>query len=267
MLIVTINKIYKNIFMLNYIYRSGVFCFIVICGAFAACSKDGAATAAADKGTTGAGGSLARFAIVGNFLYIVDNSNLDVYDLSNGNGPVFASTQFIGFRIETIYPYKDKLFIGSATGMFVYSMVDPKKPKQEGSVQHIRACDPVVANDTLAYVTLRSGVVCGGNQDILNVYDIKSSSTPQLLTTVNMKSPYGLGIRDKALYVCEGKNGMTLLDLTDAAKPIIKKTFTDDIFYDVIPYQDVLIAYVEKGVSFYDISNPLNPVLLSAVKN
>jgi hypothetical protein len=253
--------------MLSSLYRFCIFCFAIVFITLAACSKDGATTAAPDKGTTGAGGSLARFAIVGNFLYIVDNSNLDVYDLSNGSGPVFASTQFIGFRIETIYPYKDKLFIGSATGMFVYSIDDPKKPKQEGSVQHIRACDPVVANDSLAYVTLRSGVVCGGNQDILNVYDIKSSSTPKLLTTVTMKSPYGLGIRDKALYVCEGKNGMTLLDLTDATKPAIKKAFTGDAFYDVIPYQDVLIAYVEKGVSFYDISNPLNPVLLSTVKN
>jgi hypothetical protein len=245
-------------------YRVG-FIFILVFSVLFACSKQGE-TAAAGGGTNGAGGSLARFAIVGNFLYIVDYQNLDVYDISSNNGPVFSSSQYIGFSIETIYPYKEKLFIGSATGMFVYSIADPQKPKQEGAINHIRACDPVVANDSMAYVTLRTGVACGGNQNILNVYDIKSA-TPRLLTTVDMKSPYGLGIRSRALYVCEGLNGMTLFDLTDPVKPVKKKAFSSEIFYDVIPYQDVLIAYIEKGVAFYDITDPLNPVLLSNVKN
>jgi hypothetical protein len=245
-------------------YRTG-FIFLLIFSVALACTKQGETTAAGG-GANGAGGSLARFAIVGNFLYIVDYQNLDVYDISGINGPVFSSTQYIGFNIETIYPYKDKLFIGSSTGMFVYSITDPKKPKQEGAVNHIRACDPVVANDSMAYVTLRTGLTCGGNQNILNVYNIKLA-TPQLLNTVDMKSPYGLGIRGKALYVCEGRNGMSLFDLADPSKPLKKKEFGSEVFYDVIPYQDVLIAYIEKGVAFYDITDPLNPVLLSNVKN
>jgi hypothetical protein len=36
---------------------------------------------------------------------------------------------------------------------------------------------------------------------------------------------------------------------------------------DVIPYDDVLIAYVLGGIILFDISNPENPVKISSIKN
>ena len=46
-----------------------------------------------------------------------------------------------------------------------------------------------------------------------------------------------------------------------------KKELKDaEIYYDVIPYGNVLIAYVQGGVCFYDITNPLDPVLLSKLQ-
>jgi hypothetical protein len=231
------------------------------------CSKSSDANASANAGGSGAGGSLARFAISGNYLYLVSTYTLTVFDITDPTKPVKKAELNPAFDIETIFPYKDKLFLGAQTGMYVYSIANPANPVKQGSITHFRSCDPVVSNDSLAYVTLRSfGTGCGSVRNVLNVYNIKNITAPSLTGTVDMKSPYGLGIKDRALYVCEGENGMVLFDLANPYTPKKKREFTDQAYFDVIPFGDVLIAYIEKGVCFYDISNPLFPVLLSTVK-
>ena len=172
-----------------------------------------------------------------------------------------------GFDIETIFAYKKKLFLGASNGMYVYSIEDPLKPVKEAAVTHFRACDPVVSNDTVSYVTLRStGSSCGSTKNVLNIYDIRNIKDPKLIKEVEMKSPYGLGIHDAGLYVCEGANGLAVFELTDPYNPLRKKQISDETFYDVIPYGNVLIAFIEQGVCFFDISNPVNPVFLGKLK-
>ena len=235
------------------------------------CEK--ASDGGAKSPTTGAGGSLARFAISGNYLYMVDYSLLTVVDITDPTKPVKkGESMHVGGDVETIFPYKNKLFIGGQNGMYIYSIDDPSKPKREGSISHFRACDPVVSNDSISYVTLRSfanTTSCGtAPRSVLNVYDIKSLSTPKLANTVDMTAPYGLGIKDKSLYVCEYSNGITIFDLTNPYFPLKTKQIpgAGEYFTDVIPYGNVLIAYIIGGVKFYDISDPQNPVFLSTVK-
>ena len=235
----------------------------------ASCSKDGNSSAAPDSAANnGAGGSLARYTIVGDYLYLVDDYNLDVYDCRDLANPVKKSSQMIGFGIETIYPFRDKLFIGSTNGMYVYSIEDPAAPKLEGSVTHVRACDPVVANDSAAYVTLKNfGTTCGGAENVLNVYDVKNVQNPELVRTVTMKSPGGLGIYRSALYVCEGLNGLTVFDISKGYEPVAKRTIKGKDYQDVIPYNGLLICHLSDGICFYDLSDPLEPVEYGTVKN
>src|ERR1044072_4880216 len=104
--------------------------------------------------TGGSGGSTARFAISGNYLYTVDNANLKVFDISTANDPVLKNTVPVGFEIETIYPFKDKLFIGSTSAVHIFSINNPEQPQKLStaiSPEVIRRCDPVVAKDTVAY--------------------------------------------------------------------------------------------------------------------
>ena len=76
----------------------------------------------------------------------------------------------VGFEIETIFPFKDKLFIGSTSVVHIFSITDPAKPaklSQAISPTVLRRCDPVVAKDNVAYATLRVNGACGGVQSIL----------------------------------------------------------------------------------------------------
>jgi hypothetical protein len=221
----------------------------------------------------GAGGSTARFTIAGNYLYVVDNISLKAFDISaNNSNPVYKSKTEIGVNIETIFPYQDKLFIGSSSTMYIYSLSDPARPARLGKAEYtIRmSCDPVVARDSVAYATLRSTGRCGGSQSALVVYNIKNIASPQLMNTVSLIGPYGLGIKNNSLYVCEGSYGLSIFNITNAYNPVQVSDIriNNTIFYDVIPYGNVLIAQVNDGFILYDIgTNPMQPAFLSRILN
>jgi len=222
--------------------------------------------------STGAGGSTARFTIAGNYLYVVDNLSLKAFDISSNTTPVYKSKTEIGINIETIFPYQDKLFIGSSSTMYIYSLSDPSRPTQLGKAEYtIRmSCDPVVARDSVAYATLRSTGRCGGSQSTLVVYNIKNISSPILMNTVFLTTPYGLGIKNNSLYVCDGQNGIRVFNITNAYDPVRVSEIraSNTTFYDVIPYANILIAQVNDGFILYDIgTNPMQPAFLSRILN
>ena len=62
------------------------------------------------------------------------------------------------WNVETIFPFKDKLFIGSQNGMFVYNINNADNPSLVGQFSHVQSCDPVIADDDYAYVTLRTAL-------------------------------------------------------------------------------------------------------------
>lgn len=216
------------------------------------CTKD--SNQSADSGT-GTGGSLARFTIAANHLYLADYSTIEVYDLANPADPVKKTSVNVGFSIETIYPYKDKLFIGGWEGMYIYSISNPGNPVKLGQARHVRSCDPVVANDSIAYVTLQGGSACGPAQDGLYIYNIKKVTEPVQKSLLPLSTPYGLGLKDSVVFVCRGSSGLSLVNVKNSSDPKLMYTITDGNFKDVIPYGNLLICYVTTGLLLYDISD------------
>jgi hypothetical protein len=238
---------------------------IILLFLFGNCNKDSANGAA---NAAGAGGSTARFTINGNYLYVVDHSSLKAFLITDPQNPVYKSKTEIGINIETIFPYGDKLFIGSSFSMYIFSLTDPAHPQQMAKADYaIRmSCDPVVAQDSVAYATLRATGPCGGGQSALVVYNIKNLSSPVLANTVNLSTPYGLGIKDNALYVCDGSQGLRIFNVTNRYAPVAVTGITGETFYDVIPYGNILIAQIAGGFSLYNIgTNPLQPVFISKI--
>jgi hypothetical protein len=222
--------------------------------------------AAPSPGATGTGGSQARFTIYDDYLYTVSQSSLTLFDLKNPTKPVKGNDINLGWGIETIFPYKDKLFIGSTTGMFIFDNANPAKPVQMSAFSHARACDPVVADDKYAYVTLRStNSWCGGAANQLDVIDISNLYAPNLVKTYPMLGPYGLGLDGKTLFICEGKNGLKMLDASNA-RDIKELQFLKGVnAYDVIPLTNSLLMVGRDGLYQYDFSNKKQLQLLSVI--
>lgn len=236
---------------------------------FIQCAKDSSLSPQISYNNSGAGGSLARFAIAGNYLYSVDDQKLNVFDISTPRNPVLKNTEDVGFAIETIFPLNDNLFIGSATQIYIYSIADPANPKKLSdaiSPQALRRCDPVVAKDSVAYATLRTNGPCGGSQSLLAIFNIKDILNPVQVAIVPVSEPYGLGYKNDVLYVCDRQNGLLLFDITNPYNPVaINVNINDGFYLDVIPYQNTLICWVTTGIILYDITDPRNLVLIKTI--
>jgi len=230
------------------------------------CEKNESTTAASSASAVGKGGSLAKFTIIGDYIYAVSSHYLYTVNISNPSKPVQSGQSALNFDMETIYPYKNRLFIGSRTGLYIYSIDTPAAPRLIGEAKHGRSCDPVVANDTVSYSTLKGSTYCGPATSGLYVYDVKNLNQPVLKKTITMNEPLGLGMSDSALYVCYSE-GLKVYSIKDAYNPVERSVISGTGFTDVIPYDNVLICWVNGGIGLYDISNRLLPVFINKVSD
>ncbi|MBP6184420.1 MAG: hypothetical protein KA479_05720 [Saprospiraceae bacterium] len=218
---------------------------------------------------TGIGGSLARFTIAANHLYAVDRTNLLVFGLAQPSAPLLAGNNAIGWNIETIFPYKNYLFVGSETGLYIFDNTVPAVPVQLSYFEHARACDPVVTDGDYAYVTLRDGTECLGFINQLDVVDIKNLLQPKLLKSFPMTHPIGLAVRGNYLYLCDDQAGLRIFDKTDPLQLGAHQVghVQGARTYDVIalPGSTRLLVIGPDGFTQYDAADPANPVVLSTI--
>lgn len=207
--------------------------------------------------TNGTGGSMARFALMGERLYTVSWSDLKVFNTSNAAAPVYVKTvQFTQGNIETVFPYNDKLFIGSQTGMFIYNASNPDNPVKLGQFAHARVCDPVIADDHFAFVTLRSGSTCAGFLNQLDIIDINTLTSPSLLKSYSLREPAGLSKDGNLLLICDGRDGLKIFDAGNVYNLVQVKQISGMEAYDVIALGGLAITVAKDGLYFINYSNP-----------
>ncbi len=206
----------------------------------------------------GIGGSMATFTIVNSHLYILDNQNLLTFDITNPDNVMNVDILTLGWGIETIFPYQSNIFVGSQNGMYIVDNTDQNNPELISMYQHIVSCDPVVVQGDKAYVTLRGGTDCrGNNQNLLEVIDISNLEQPTLIASHEMISPFGLGIDGNALFVCEGEHGLKVFNAENdfqIRNNMILQISNIDAF-DVIPFQNTLYLIGKDGLYQYDYSS------------
>jgi hypothetical protein len=214
----------------------------------------------------GTAGSLARFALGDGILYTVSTFDMNVFDVKTAPvTPNKLKTINLGFGAETIFPYKNMLFIGTTTGMKIYDNQDPTNPKLLSTFTHIFSCDPVVVQGDYAYVTLRSGTACQRGQNSLDIVDIKDPVNPKLKNSMRLSNPHGLAVDGKNLFVCEGDFGLKRFDITDPLNPVFGESLSDVASYDVIPNDKKLIVTGKNGIYQYDYSGTNGLKLISKI--
>lgn len=213
--------------------------------------EDNVASANDAAPETGQGGSLARFRIVGDYLYAVEWASINVFDISDLDTPQVLDEVYVNGIVETIFSQGDLLFLGGTQGMYIYDISNPATPTFISDFEHGTACDPVVVDGDYAYITLRGGNFCGTLESGLYVVDISDIQNPDLAVIYPMDEPYGLGIKDNQLYICDGTSGLRVFDKSNAPNIEPLNHFEGIATYDVIPMEDQLIMVGNKIVYQY----------------
>ncbi len=216
---------------------------------------------------TGTGGSMARFIIYEDILYVIDQSNLHMFDINNELAPISAGSKAIGWNIETVFIAREHLFIGSMTGMYIYSLYDPVNPEFVSTYWHVTSCDPVVVEGNYAYITLRTGNICETDVNQLEIVDIHKLASPIKIKSYPMHNPHGLGIEQGILFICDGDAGLKVYDASDPLNLNANQLahFTEINTFDVIPIEKHLIMIGEDGLYQYDYSDVKDINLLSMI--
>ncbi len=236
-------------------------------GVFVLNSNSGMKTLNVTPSVSGQGGSMARFMLYNQYLYTVNKTTMKIFNVTTTSKPVYTNQVQIGWNIETLFQYNNKMFIGSQTGMYIYDLANPESPSYLSTFWHVRSCDPVVVEGKYAYVTLRAGNRCGDTENKLSVVDISQLTNPVSVKDYTMTEPFGLGIDNGILFVCDGHDG---LKIYNASNPYqidsnLISHFSNVNAYDVIPDQGLLILIGSDGLYQYDYSNKDQIQLLSHI--
>jgi hypothetical protein len=202
---------------------------------------------------TGQGGSFARFKIVDEYLYAVEPWSINVFNISDLDNPKVLQEVYAQGNIETIFNQGDILFLGGTQGMYIYDISSPDKPTYVSEFTHGRACDPVVVSGDFAFVTLRSNNFCGdGIESGLYIVDVSDLTNPTLRKSYSMTEPYGLGIKEEKLFICDGPDGLKVYDKSDVDDLVQLNHFEDINTYDVIPLANSLLMIGDKVLYQYE---------------
>lgn len=216
----------------------------------------------------GVGGSQSRFGIVDPYLYAIDQSDLHVIYIDDPKSPREGKSVQVAWNIETLFPYKDKLFIGAQNGMYIMDNKNPEAPTLLSTFTHAQACDPVYVEGDIAYVTLRGGTRCQNFDNELDVIDISNITSPRLMKKYPMSNPHGLSIIGKLLFICEGQFGFKVFDKSDvlAIDKNLISHLTSFHAYDVIALDQAhLLVIGDDGLMQLDATDPKKIKVVSVI--
>jgi hypothetical protein len=202
------------------------------------------------NGATGVAGSMAKMVVVNDYLYaITESHSLGIISVKSPATPSTPTYFSAGTDLETIYPFQDKLFLGSSEGVFMYDISKPAQPVSMGTFMHGRACDPVVTDGKYAYVTLHSGTSCGGTVNELDIVDVNNFVQSSQVKTYPMTNPRGLSKDGNLLFVCDG--GVKVYDAADPLNLKLLTTIGNQNGYDVMSGDHLLMIVTDLGLYQY----------------
>jgi hypothetical protein len=136
--------------------------------------------------------------------------------------------------------------------MYIYNISRPETPTFVSEFQHGTACDPVVVDDQYAYVTLRGGNDCGATESGLFVIDITDLKKPFEVKSYPMDGPYGLGIKDNLIFICDGNSGLKVYNKENVLDLKLVNHFEEIQTYDVIPLSNQLLMVGDQVLYQYE---------------
>lgn len=192
-----------------------------------------------------------RFSLYNNYLYAIVNNQINTLDLSADSPQKAEGTVHVG-NVETTLLYRNKLFLGTPSGMKIYSIEEPQLPVYCSQISHVYGCNPMAIDNDLAYITVRSGNSCGQNTNELMIVDVSDSKQPQIHPSYTLKNPKGLSVHNGHLFLCD--EGLKIFQIGQPESLLSSQIahFKGANAYDVIPLTDTLFLIADNGLYQYN---------------
>ncbi len=200
-------------------------------------------------GWSGASGGVTDLAAHGNFVYLADNNEFILVNITDKNNPVdiWSPTHEL---YELVYT-NGYIFSANDVGCVdCYNVTDPFAPDYidavgSGAIKFIS-----YSNNYIYYSTAFGAGVANAT--------VKNDLT-QLSTILYNDTTYDIGVRNNHLFACEGDK-LEVYDWTDKTNPVYKYTYTNQQFmiYNIFIYDHYAFVYSDYAIEVLDISNPVD---------
>ena len=211
-------------------------------------------------------GSITKFTTQSGFLVTLnERDQIKTFDLSTPLLPELKWVYSVTIEPETLYPYKsDLLLIGSRQGALILTVLDDGSLQERSFISHEYGCDPVVADQDIMYVTVRSSRGCGQTRsNVLLIFDISNPDDPVEIGELSIEQPKGLALADNdQLFVCSTE-GLIDVDITDPTTPVVRERYENISCRDLIAFEGDLITQNQDGIQIYTIDQL--PLLISEI--
>lgn len=200
-------------------------------------------------------GSMARFIARNGYLYALNDRELKVYRIIQGQSPTPVYSLMVNASAETLFSYGSMLFVGTRRGMLIYSLQTRDTPTLIGQAEHLYSCDPVVVENDFAYVTLRADSDCRFGENLLLVFDVSRPTRPEQIARYPLGNPHGLAVDGPILFVTDKKDGLQVLDISDPYEPRLLLRQARIKGYDAIADRGMLYISADSGLYQYTYNN------------
>ena len=201
---------------------------------------------------------------IGDFAYVTNAYSIEILDISNPRNPIRVKTvdDFLYSRNMTIVGNVAYVANGRS-GLATYDVSDPRNPVLKGVVKlqggHM-ALD-VTIKGNFAYVSAHTAG--------LQVIDVSDITNPTLKGRFKgTGSTFSAVFVGDYLYISDSFSGggLSILDVSDPDDPTRVKSILDiDIMDTKIVGNYAYVAVWSGGVKVYDVTAPLNPVLIDEI--
>jgi len=193
---------------------------------------------------------------------------LGVYALSSGQMPTEFGEWLNGTRFEHIDIGDDYALISNTWYTFMVDISNPSAPSLLDTLW-----DDTHASPLFDDVFVKGDRLYGINWQGMHTYDMSDAAHPTLLSTYSRESLSAIAVDDSIVYVSRGygvslERTLLFIDISDPTQPfeigsydVPTDTANPSSVFDMEIRNCILISHESRGISMYDVTDMLNPVL------
>lgn len=210
-------------------------------------------------------GQVRQVELIGNYVYIADKKELQVYNITNPAVPTYVTT----YTIDTTYSSSGSINTITVDGSYAYlaignagmEIIDISNP---ASPVHVSVIDSTPSGNVYEIAVSGNYAYLADYDEGLIVVDISTKTSPTQVGSYSTSFARGVKVSGSHVFVSDTTDGYLVLDVSTPSSPTLASTVATPSLKSVI---NGSLAYMfpwgSENLYIYDISDPTNLTELS----
>jgi len=203
--------------------------------------------------------SVDKFAVDGNYAYIIYNTDLKILNIANPTAPQEVGTYAVNYDVEDVFAAGNYLYLEEIANQFswqiqIIDVSNPAAPGVSGSCSFSAAPTQLTVTGSTALITVK--------EYGLFIFDVGKPASPKLLKRYDFSwSPLDVFATGNRAYVVDAYGELKIFDTTTPASPVVlgKHIAPSSIKGVSVSGNYAYLATSTTGLQIIDVKDPTKP--------